>query len=69
MPKKDGTGPAGTGPMTGKRGRGGQGGGAGAGPAGYCVCPKCGEKVSHTTGVTCTSLKCSKCGSPLVRGT
>ncbi len=68
MPNKDGTGPSGMGPVTGKTGRG-QRGGTGAGPAGYCICPKCGENVSHTTGVPCTSQKCPKCGSPLVRGT
>ena len=69
MPNKDGTGPSGAGPVGGKRGRGEQRGGKGAGPAGLCVCPKCGEKVSHTTGVPCTSQKCPKCGSLLVRGT
>jgi len=61
MPGKDGTGPRGG-------GRGGLRGGTGAGPAGYCMCPKCGEKVKHTAGVPCSSLKCPKCGTPLVRG-
>ena len=59
MPNRDGTGPTG-------RGRGlGQGGGIGRG--GYCVCPKCGYRVRHTAGVPCTSLKCPKCKTPLVR--
>lgn len=68
MPGKDGTGPFGTGPVAGNAGRRGQRGGIGAGPVGYCICPKCGEKVSHTAGTPCTSLKCPKCGSTLIRG-
>lgn len=68
MPGKDGTGPFGSGPMAGKAGGRVQSGGTGAGPVGYCICPKCGEKVSHTAGIPCTSQKCSQCGSPLIRG-
>ena len=53
MPRGDGTGPNGQGSGTGRgigkggdRGRaGGRGGGFAAGPGGYCVCPKCGERV------------------------
>ncbi len=67
MPGKDGTGPLGAGPKAGNAGRREQRGGTGAGPAGYCICPKCGEKVSHTSGVPCSSLKCPKCGSLLIR--
>lgn len=67
MPGKDGTGPFGTGPKAGNIGRRGQRGGSGAGPTGNCVCPKCGEKVSHTAGTPCTSLVCPSCGSPLIR--
>lgn len=68
MPGKDGTGPFGTGPVAGKARRSGRHGGIGAGPAGICICPKCGEKVNHTVGTPCTSLKCPKCGSTLIRG-
>ena len=68
MPGKDGKGPSGKGPVAVKAGGRGQGGGTGAGPAGDCVCPKCSEKVSHTAGTPCTSRKCPKCGSALVRG-
>jgi uncharacterized protein len=82
MPRGDGTGPVGTGPMTGKAaGRGGigagmgQGTGAGRGrmsgrctePTGECLCPRCGEKLPHQPGVPCLQQKCPKCGTPMVR--
>lgn len=59
MPGKDGTGPARQGLMVG-RGLGwrGQYGTMGAGSARYCVCPKCGEKITHLAGTPCTSIKC-----------
>lgn len=69
MPGKDGTGPQGQGPIAGRRaGLRGQRGTTGAGPAGYCVCPKCGEKIIHKAGVPCTSMKCPKCGVAMIRG-
>lgn len=72
MPSKDGTGPRGTGPVTGQgqgQGRGqGRGGGMGFGPGGQCVCTKCGEKTSHKAGTPCFETKCPKCGAPMVRG-
>lgn len=69
MPGRNGTGPFGRGPVTGRGlGRSGQRGGIGAGPAGYCLCPKCGEITNHTTGVPCTSTKCPKCGEAMIRG-
>ncbi len=37
------------------------------GPGGDCVCPKCGEKVTHQRGLKCTEIKCPKCGNRLVR--
>jgi len=50
------------------QGRGRMGGNrSGAGPAGYCVCPGCGEKVAHQAGVPCYSVICSKCGAKMVR--
>ena len=54
------------------RGRGegkgmGRNKGGAFGPGGMCVCPKCGEKVSHNRGLKCTEIKCPKCGNRLVR--
>lgn len=68
MPNKDGTGPLGHGPITG-RGIGRQGpiGSMRSGPGGYCVCPKCGEKIAHMPSIPCTSVKCPKCGSFMIR--
>jgi len=65
MPNFDGTGPRGQGPLTGRRGGLGRGKGQGLGGTEECVCPKCGEKVSHTRGVPCTQTKCPKCGNPM----
>ena len=62
MPGKDGTGPAGAG-----AGRGRMGGPASAGPVGYCICPKCGEKVKHTRAEPCASMKCPKCNTTMIR--
>jgi len=61
MPGKDGTGPAGSG----RGSRTGQP--AGAGPGERCVCPKCGAQAKHTAGTPCTSMKCPKCGSLMIR--
>ena len=66
MPRGDGTGPSGQGPVGGGRSRG-QGRGRGVGPEGNCVCPACGHEIPHTPGVTCNQVKCEKCGSPMVR--
>ena len=73
MPGKDGTGPAGIGKAAGigrktKAGAGRMGGLANAGPDGYCECTKCGEKAKHLRAEPCTSMKCPKCGSKMVRG-
>ena len=55
-------------------GRGqGMGGGQGRnnggsfGTGGYCVCTKCGDKVSHQQGVKCTTIKCPNCGHTMIR--
>jgi hypothetical protein len=76
MPRGDGTGPTGAGPMTGGggigrgTGTGGRGrmGGRGLGPEGECMCPQCGEKAPHQRGIPCYQQKCPKCGTAMVRG-
>ena len=75
MPRGDGTGPRGQGPKTGRAGGGvgrggrgqGRGGGSAAGPGGYCVCPKCWEKIEHQLGTPCYDQQCPKCGTNMAR--
>lgn len=64
MPRGDGTGP----PTGGGRGRGRMGGPFAAGPGGYCVCPKCGNRVPHPQGQPCNQMTCTKCGTAMARG-
>jgi len=61
MPRGDGTGPGGGGSGSGK--------GAGLGAGGYCICPKCGERVAHQMGVPCFKVQCPKCDSAMIRDT
>jgi hypothetical protein len=76
MPRGDGTGPKGAGPMTGGGGMGrgtgaggrGRMGGRGLGPEGECLCPQCGERAPHERGIPCYEQKCPKCGTAMVRG-
>ena len=77
MPRGDGTGPLGQGPVTGRgagRGQGqgqgqgaGRGGGTGMGLGGDCVCPKCGKRLSHQRGTPCNQLQCPECGTTMTR--
>jgi hypothetical protein len=66
----NGSGSSGSGSGMGRGGGKGRLGGnrPGAGPGGECVCPDCGEKVSHQAGVPCFQITCPKCGSKMVRG-
>ena len=41
--------------------------GQGLGLGGFCVCPECGEKVSHQRGVPCFSVNCTACDVPMLR--
>ena len=57
----------GSGRGMGKGGGRGRMGGFGLGPGGFCVCPKCGERVKHVQGTPCNSMKCPKCGTVMTR--
>jgi cation diffusion facilitator family transporter len=39
----------------------------GGGPGGWCVCPECGYRIPHQTGVPCSTLQCPNCKSKLER--
>lgn len=51
------------------QGRGRMSGPLAAGPGGKCVCtnPECKCEADHQVGVPCFQVKCSKCGSPMIR--
>jgi len=34
---------------------------------GYCICPKCGERIAHVRGEPCRSLSCPKCGRKMYK--
>jgi len=57
----------GSGKGLGKGGGQGRNSGGGFGVGGFCVCAKCGKKVSHQLGVKCTTVKCPSCNHPMVR--
>jgi hypothetical protein len=72
MPRRDGTGPDGAGPRTGRgTGPGGRGrgrmGGTGQGTGGNCVCPSCGKTVAHQRGTPCYRMTCPNCGTTMTR--
>lgn len=37
----------------------------GDGGANTCICPKCGETISHDRGTPCQQMKCPKCGTTM----
>lgn len=34
---------------------------------GFCICPKCGEKIKHIAGIPCSKQKCPKCNTLMIR--
>lgn len=48
-------------------GRGQGMGGSGLGVTGMCVCPACGETVTHRRGTPCAQTPCPKCGTLMER--
>ena len=50
--------------------KGRQAAGNGATPAarqGFCVCPRCGYRVPHESGIPCVQLQCTQCGAIMGR--
>jgi predicted amidophosphoribosyltransferase len=45
--------------------RGGKGEGLGSG--GHCVCPNCGGRIPHRSGVPCQEERCPTCGAKMLR--
>jgi len=39
----------------------------GLGAIGYCICPKCEEKIPPRRGILCLQERCPKCGSKMIR--
>jgi hypothetical protein len=37
------------------------------GAGGFCICPKCNEKMLHQNGVPCQEERCPKCGAKMLR--
>jgi len=37
------------------------------GPGGYCICPKCEERIAHRRGIPCQQERCPACGAKMLR--
>ena len=37
------------------------------GEGGNCMCPKCGEKIPHRSGIPCQEERCPECGAKMLR--
>lgn len=60
---------SGSGRGGGGKGRGGdQAAGNRPRPNGECVCPQCGHRLPHETGVPCAQRQCPECGTNMTRG-
>ena len=57
----------GQGDGSGRGGGGGRNSGGSFGTGGFCVCAKCGEKITHQRGEKCTNFKCPSCGKTMIR--
>ncbi len=42
-------------------------GAASAAIQGFCVCPQCGHRVPHESGIPCMQLQCTQCGEIMTR--
>lgn len=40
---------------------------SGLGAGGYCLCPKCGERIVHRRGAPCQEEQCPECGTKMLR--
>ncbi len=34
---------------------------------GFCICPKCGIKISHQAGIPCREIICHECGTNMIK--
>lgn len=39
----------------------------GLGTGGFCICPKCRERIPHRAGIPCQEEKCPRCGAKMLR--
>ncbi len=37
------------------------------GAGGFCICPKCDEKMNHKNGIPCQEEHCPECGAKMLR--
>ena len=37
------------------------------GEGGFCLCPKCGERIEHKQGIPCQEERCPECGTKMLR--
>lgn len=37
------------------------------GSDGFCICPKCDEKITHKNNVPCQEERCPECGAKMLR--